>query len=309
MTGIAEDITEAIGNTPLIRLRRFEEEAAFSGRILAKIESFNPGGSVKDRIAREMIRDAEKRGTLKKGGTIVEATSGNTGIGIAAICAALGYHAVIVMPDNASNERIKILKAFGAEVVLTPAEKMMGGAGEKAAEILEATENAIILNQGANDANPQAHYRTTGPEIWEAAGGKVDLLVATVGTGGTISGTGRYLKKQNPALSVIGVEPAECAVLSGGEPGLHKIQGIGGGKIAQVTDLSLLDEIIVVTDEDAYQTTRAIAAREGILSGISGGAALWAVLQLAKRPENAGKTIVTVFPDSLERYLSTDLLP
>lgn len=308
MAKIADSILDIIGNTPLVRLHRFEEKIGFDGRILIKLESFNPGGSVKDRIAREMIRDAEAAGRLRPGGTIIEATSGNTGIGIAAVGTALGYRTILVMPDNASKERIKILRAYGAKVVLTPAALMMEGAGNKAAEILAETDNAILLGQGGNPANPRAHYRTTGPEIWDAADGVVDIFVASVGTGGTISGTGLYLREKNPNLHVIGVEPAGCPVLSGGEPGLHKIQGIGGGNIAPVTDMELIDEMIVVTDEDAYATTREIASREGILTGISAGAALWAVLQTAKRPESAGRTIVTVFPDSMERYLSTDLL-
>ena len=234
MANIADDITELVGNTPLLRLHKFEKEAGFEGKILAKLEVFNPTGSVKDRIAKNMIEQAERDGRLKPGGTIIEATSGNTGIGLAAIAAAKGYQAVIVMPDSMSKERIRILEAYGAKVVLTPGEKNMGGANEKAAEILEQTENAIITGQGGNPSNPEAHYQTTGPEIWKDTGENVDIFVATVGTGGTISGTGKFLKEKNPDIQIIGVEPAGCPVLSGGEAGPHKIQGIGGGMIARL---------------------------------------------------------------------------
>lgn len=307
MAKIANNISELVGATPIVALHKYEDKLEFGGRLLAKLEYFNPTGSVKDRIAREMIEAAEAEGRLKPGGTIIEATSGNTGIGLAAIGAAKGYKTIIVMPDNVSIERRKILKAYGAEVVLTPGELNMGGANAKAAELLEATENAMITGQGGNPNNPAAHKKTTGPEIWSDTEGKVDILVATVGTGGTISGTGKYLKEKNPELQIIGVEPAGCSVLSGGEPGPHKIQGIGGGSIAPVTDRELLDEVLTVTDDDAYSTARELAAKEGIFAGISAGAAFWAALEVAKRPENAGKTIVTVFPDSAERYLSTDL--
>lgn len=307
MANIADDITELVGNTPLLRLHKFEKEAGFEGKILAKLEVFNPTGSVKDRIAKNMIGQAERDGRLKPGGTIIEATSGNTGIGLAAIAAAKGYQAVIVMPDSMSKERIRILEACGAKVVLTPGEKNMGGANEKAAEILEQTENAIITGQGGNPSNPEAHYQTTGPEIWKDTGENVDIFVATVGTGGTISGTGKFLKEKNPDIQIIGVEPAGCPVLSGGEAGPHKIQGIGGGMIAPVTDVELLDEVITVTDDEAYETVRKSARKEGNFIGISAGAALFAAAQIAKRPENQGKTIVTIFPDSADRYLSTDL--
>ena len=307
MANIADDITELVGNTPLLRLHKFEKESGFEGKILAKLEVFNPTGSVKDRIAKNMIEQAERDGRLKPGGTIIEATSGNTGIGLAAIAAAKGYQAVIVMPDSMSKERIRILEAYGAKVVLTPGEKNMGGANEKAAEILEQTENAIITGQGGNPSNPEAHYQTTGPEIWKDTGENVDIFVATVGTGGTISGTGKFLKEKNPDIQIIGVEPAGCPVLSGGEAGPHKIQGIGGGMIAPVTDVELLDEVITVTDDEAYETVRKAARKEGNFIGISAGAALFAAAEVAKRPENQGKTIVTIFPDSADRYLSTDL--
>lgn len=307
MANIADDITELVGNTPLLRLHKFEKEAGFEGKILAKLEVFNPTGSVKDRIAKNMIEQAERDGRLKPGGTIIEATSGNTGIGLAAIAAAKGYQAVIVMPDSMSKERIRILEAYGAKVVLTPGEKNMGGANEKAAEILEQTENAIITGQGGNPSNPEAHYQTTGPEIWKDTGENVDIFVATVGTGGTISGTGKFLKEKNPDIQIIGVEPAGCPVLSCGEAGPHKIQGIGGGMIAPVTDVELLDEVITVTDDEAYETVRKAARKEGNFIGISAGAALFAATEVAKRPENQGKTIVTIFPDSADRYLSTDL--
>jgi cysteine synthase A len=307
MAKIADSISDLVGATPIVALHKYENELGFGGKILAKLEYFNPTGSVKDRIAREIIEAAEADGRLKPGGTIIEGTSGNTGIGLAAIAAAKGYHAIIVMPDNVSVERRKILKAYGAEIVLTPGELNMGGANAKAAEILENTENAIIAGQGGNPNNPKAHVKTTGPEIWNDTDGKVDIFVATVGTGGTISGTGNYLKEKNPDIQIIGVEPAGCPVLSGGEPGPHKIQGIGGGVIAPVTDVELLDEVITVTDDDAYAAAREAAVKEGTLIGISAGAALHAALEVAKRPENAGKNIVVIFPDSGERYLSTDL--
>ena len=307
MANIADDITELVGNTPLLRLHKFEKEAGFEGKILAKLEVFNPTGSVKDRIAKNMIEQAERDGRLKPGGTIIEATSGNTGIGLAAIAAAKGYQAIIVMPDSMSKERIRILEAYGAKVVLTPGEKNMGGANEKAAEILEQTENAIITGQGGNPSNPEAHYQTTGPEIWKDTGENVDIFVATVGTGGTISGTGKFLKEKNPDIQIIGVEPAGCPVLSGGEAGPHKIQGIGAGFIPKVMDLSLVDEIIPVDNDVAFDTTREVAKTDGLLIGISSGAVLHAAEELAGRPENKDKNIVILMPDSGERYLSTSL--
>jgi cysteine synthase A len=307
MGKIANSIEDLVGKTPLIALHKFENQIGFDGKLLAKLEYFNPTGSVKDRIAKEMIESAENDDRLKPGGTIIEATSGNTGIGLAAIGAAKGYKVVIVMPDNVSIERRKILQAYGAEVVLTPGELNMGGANAKAAEILESLENAILTGQGGNPNNPLAHEKTTGPEIWNDTDGNVDIFVTTVGTGGTISGTGKNLKDKNPNLQIIGVEPAGCPVLSGGEAGPHKIQGIGGGSIAPVTNMDIINEIITVADDDAYAIVREAAALEGLLIGISAGAALWAVLEVAKRPKNKGKSIVTIFPDSGERYLSTDL--
>ena len=307
MANIADNITELVGNTPLLRLHKFEKEASFEGKLLAKLEVFNPTGSIKDRIAKNMIEQAERDGKLKPGGTIIEATSGNTGIGIAAIAAAKGYQAVIVMPDSMSKERIRILEAYGAKVVLTPGEKNMGGANEKAAEILEQTENAIITGQGGNPSNPEAHYQTTGPEIWKDTGENVDIFVATVGTGGTISGTGKFLKEKNPDIQIIGIEPTDSPVLTQGHPGVHKIQGIGAGFVPDTLDTSIYDEVIAVKNEDAFQVGREIARTDGTLVGISSGAALWAATQVANRPENKGKRIVVIFPDTGERYLSTAL--
>ena len=307
MSKIYKGTLGLIGNTPLVEVVNIEKELGLEATLLVKLEYLNPAGSVKDRIAKAMIEDAEEKGILKEGSVIIEPTSGNTGIGLAAIAAAKGYQAIIVMPDSMSKERIRILEAYGAKVVLTPGEKNMGGANEKAAEILEQTENAIITGQGGNPSNPEAHYQTTGPEIWKDIGENVDIFVATVGTGGTISGTGKFLKEKNPDIQIIGVEPAGCPVLSGGEAGPHKIQGIGGGMIAPVTDVELLDEVITVTDDEAYETVRKAARKEGSFIGISAGAALFAAAQIAKRPGNQGKTIVTIFPDSADRYLSTDL--
>ena len=305
MANIADDITELVGNTPLLRLHKFEKEAGFEGKILAKLEVFNPTGSVKDRIAKNMIEQAERDGRLKPGGTIIEATSGNTGIGLAAIAAAKGYQAVIVMPDSMSKERIRILEAYGAKVVLTPGEKNMGGANEKAAEILEQTENAIITGQGGNPSNPEAHYQTTGPEIWKDTGENVDIFVATVGTGGTISGTGKFLKEKNPDVRVVAVEPFTSAVLSHEPSGKHGIQGIGAGFIPQILNTDLIDEIVKVKDEDAYKTSKKIGIEEGVLVGISSGAAMFAALQIARKEE--GKHIVVILPDSIDRYYSTPL--
>ena len=304
---VYENITELVGKTPLIHLGKTERKNHTEANLFGKAEFLNPGGSVKDRIALNMIRTAEQEGKLKEGSLIIEGTSGNTGIGLAAIAAAKGYQVVICMPENMSHERVTLLQAYGAQVYLTPAAKSMGGAGEKAAELLAAHPDAFQPGQGQNPANPGAHYVTTGPEIWEDTDGQVDILVAAVGTGGTITGTGRYLKEKNPAIKVIGVEPAGCPVLSGGEPGPHKIQGIGGGKICPVTDLNVIDEIITVTDEDAYAGARNSAKLEGLLIGISAGAALHAAVQVAGRPENAGKNIVVIFPDGGDHYLSGDL--
>lgn len=304
---VYESMLELIGHTPIVHLNRLEQAEQTGARLYAKIESFNPGGSIKDRIAQNMIETAEQEGKLSPGGTVVEGTSGNTGIGLAAICAVKGYKAVLFMPENMSHERVTLFKAYGAEVHLTPAEQNMGGSGQAAHALVERTPGAFQPGQGANPANPAAHFRTTGPEIWEDMDGAVDIFVACVGTGGTITGTGRYLRSKNSSIQIIGVEPAGCPVLSGGEPGPHKIQGIGGGGICPVTDLTLINEIITVTDEDAYAYARLAAQKEGILAGISAGAALWAAVQVAKRPENAGKHIVVIFPDGGDHYLSSDL--
>jgi len=305
MGKIYNNITELIGHTPVVELHRIEEKEGLAGRIFAKLEFFNPTGSVKDRIALNMIEAAEKSGQLKPGGTVIEGTSGNTGIGLAAIATAKGYAAKIAMPENVSEERRKILNAFGAEYYLTPTELNMAGAGAKAQELLAQTDNSVVIGQGGNPANPGAHYNTTGPEIWDDFDGDIDILVAAVGTGGTITGTGEYLRGKNPDLQIIAVEPAKCPVLSGGEPGIHKIQGIGGGAIAPVTKTELFNEVITVSDEDAYEYARYIAKTEGILVGISAGAVLSAAIKVAKRPENADKKIVFIVPDGGENYLST----
>ncbi len=307
MAKIYDSILELVGHTPIVRFHRLEEQKGLQASILGKLEYFNPAGSVKDRIALEMIETAEKEGKLTPGGTIVEATSGNTGIGLAAVAAAKGYKAIFVMPDNMSKERISILEGYGAKVYLTPAEQNMPGAGAKAAEIIASTENSYLPGQGGNPNNPAAHLKTTGPEIWEDTEGKVDIFVATVGTGGTITGVGTYLREKNPDIQIIAVEPAGCPVLSGGQPGIHKIQGIGGGIIPPVLDREIYNEIILVTDEDAYAETRNIALTEGISVGISAGAALWAGIQVAERPENKGKNIVIILADSGERYLSSGI--
>ena len=307
MGKIYHGIVELIGHTPLVELDRFEQLEGAKAHILAKLEFFNPAGSVKDRPAINMIEAAEAEGRLKPGGTILEGTSGNTGIGLAAIGAAKGYKVVICMPDNVSEERLKLMKSYGAEVHLTPGELKMGGANEKVAKLAEQIENSAIMGQGGNPNNPGAHYKTTGPEIWEDTDGKVDILVATSGTGGTISGTGKFLREKNPDIKIIAVEPLGSAVLNGGEPGPHKIQGIGGGATPPVTDVSLFDEVIDVSDEDAYLYANKLPQTEGISIGISAGAALWAATQVAKRPENEGKNIVVIIPDSGDHYLSSDL--
>ena len=307
MSKIYHGIEELIGHTPLVELDRYEKKKGYNAHILAKLESFNPAGSVKDRAALNMILEKERSGELKAGGTIVEGTSGNTGIAIAAIGAARGYQVKICMPDDASVERRTLIRSYGGEVILTPGADKMGGAGQAAAEIIAHTENAIAMGQGANPNNPEAHYRTTGPEIWEDTDGRVDIFVAASGTGGTISGTGRYLKEMNPDIKIVAVEPTGNAVLNGGQPGPHKIQGIGGGPTPPVTDESLFDEVIDVTDEDAYAAARELPRVEGISIGISAGAALWAAGQIAAREENQGKTIVVLFPDNGDHYLSGDL--
>jgi cysteine synthase len=307
MGNIRHSILDLVGGTPLVELHRLAEQQGIEARILAKLEFFNPAGSVKDRIAKFMIEQAEREGKLKPGGTVIEATSGNTGIGLAAVAAAKGYKAVMVMPDNLSAERISILKGYGAEVVLTPGELNMAGAGAKAEEILAQTEGGFMPRQGGTPYNPQAHKETTGPEIWEDTDGQVDIFVAAAGTGGTLAGAGTFLREKNPAIRLIAVEPAGSPVLSGGQPGPHQIQGIGGGMIAPVTRLDLMDEIITVTDEDAFSEARNLARTEGLSVGISAGAAIWAVLQVVKRPENRGKNTVVIIPDSGERYLSSGL--
>ena len=307
MGKIYHNITELIGHTPLLELHGLEKEWNTTAHVFGKLEFFNPSGSVKDRIAYNMIKAKEESGELKPGGTIIEGTSGNTGIGIASIGAAKGYQVKICMPDNLSAERTKILRAFGAEVYHTPGELNMAGAGAKAAELLAATENSVVLGQGGNPNNPLAHYKTTGPEIWEDTEGKVDIFVAASGTGGTVSGTGKFLKEKNPKVKVIGVEPAGSAVLNGGTPGPHKIQGIGGGATPPVTDVNIFDEVIDVTDEAAYVYARRVPVVEGFTVGISAGAALRAAREVASRPENAGKNIVVIIPDSGDHYLSGDL--
>lgn len=307
MGKIYNSITELIGNTPVVELHRYEREIGTDAHILAKLEFFNPLGSVKDRIALNMINAKEESGELKEGGTIIEGTSGNTGIALAAIGAAKGYAVKIAMPDNLSVERKKLINAFGGEVVFTPAVENMAGAGKKAAQLQEEIEGSVVIGQGGNPNNPGAHYKTTGVEIWDDLDGKVDIFVAASGTGGTISGAGKYLKEKNPNIKIVAVEPAGSAVLNGKEPGVHKIQGIGGGAIPPVTDVSLFDEIIDVTDEDAYETARKLPKVEGFTIGISAGAALWAASEVAKRPENKGKNIVVIIPDSGDHYLSGDL--
>lgn len=303
---IADDLTELVGATPIVRINRLVGEGG--ARVLAKLESANPGASVKDRTALAIIEAAEADGRLKPGGTILEASSGNTGIALAWIGAVKGYRVIIVMPDDVSLERRGLLRALGAEVVLTPGQDAMAGANQEAGRILERNPEAFLSGQGGNPANPEVHERTTGPEIWEATDGQVDVFIATAGTGGTLTGTGRYLKSRNPDIRIIAVEPAEAPVLSGGEFQPHKIQGIiGGNGIPPVLDLGVVDEIIGVPQDEALSTAREALAREGLLVGISSGAALAAAREVAARPENAGRTIVAVLPDTGERYLSTEL--
>ena len=303
MAKIYTSLDQLMGHTPLLSLN-YEILAA---RVLVKLECFNPGGSIKDRAAKAMLDDAESRGVLTAGATVIEPTSGNTGIGLAAICAARGYKAIIVMPDSMSAERINLMKAYGAQVVLTPGAKGMAGAIEKANALAAEIPGSFIAGQFENPANAQAHYDTTGPEIWADTDGNVDILVCGVGTGGTITGTGRYLKAQNPDIRIVAVEPATSAVLSGQEAGTHGLQGIGAGFIPKVLDTSILDEIMPVEDRDAFAAAKEFAANQGILVGISSGAALHAALLLAMKEENRGKTIVTILPDSGERYLSIGL--
>ena len=304
---IKQSITELIGNTPQLELVNFEKANNLNAKIVAKLEYFNPAGSVKDRVANAMIADAEAKGVLKPGATIIEPTSGNTGIGLAAVGSAKGYHVILTMPETMSIERRKLVAAYGAEVVLTSGSAGMKGAIAKAEELEKSIENAVILGQFVNPANPKVHYDTTGPEIWEQTEGKVDIFVAGVGTGGTVSGTGEYLKAQNPNVKVVAVEPATSPVLSEGKAGPHKIQGIGAGFVPDTLDTKVYDEVFPVPNEAAFAVGREIARREGILVGISSGAAVYAAAELAKRPENAGKTIVALLPDTGERYLSTAL--
>lgn len=307
MANIYRSITELIGKTPLAEVCRLEQEENLEATVLVKLEYRNPAGSAKDRIAKSMIEDAEEKGLLKEGYTIIEPTSGNTGIGLAAIAAAKGYRMILTMPETMSVERRNILKAFGAEVVLTDGSKGMSGAVTKAEELAREIEGSFIPGQFENPANPNAHYRTTGPEIWEDTDGKVDIFVASVGTGGTITGTGRYLKEKNPQIKVVAVEPADSPLLSGGKAGPHKIQGIGANFIPKALDTGIYDEIICVENEEAFEMSRRLMKKEGLMTGISSGAALHAAVQLAKRPENKGKTIVALLPDSGDRYYSTPL--
>ncbi len=304
---IYEKVTDLIGNTPLVHLANYEKNRALEAKILAKLEYFNPAGSVKDRIAKAMLDDAEQKGILKKGAVIIEPTSGNTGIGLASVAAARGYRLILTMPETMSVERRNLLRAYGAELVLTEGAKGMKGAIEKAKELAADTENSFIPGQFENQANPQAHRETTGPEIWRDTDGTVDIFVAGVGTGGTITGVGEYLKSQNPAVKVVAVEPATSPVLSKGTPGPHKIQGIGAGFVPDTLNTAVYDEIIPVENEDAFATGKAIAREEGVLVGISSGAAVFAATELAKRPENRGKNIVVLLPDTGDRYLSTPL--
>lgn len=307
MSRIFKSADELIGHTPLMELTHIEGEYGLKARILAKIEYFNPAGSVKDRIAKAMIDDAESRGVLGKGSVIIEPTSGNTGIGLASVAAARGYRIIIVMPETMSVERRQIMKAYGAELVLTDGAKGMKGAIEKADELAKEIPNSFIPGQFVNEANPKAHFEHTGPEIFEDTDGDVDIFVAGVGTGGTVTGVGRYLKSKKPGVKVVAVEPASSAVLSTGVAGAHKIQGIGAGFVPSVLDTKIYDEIIAVSNDDAFAMGKLMGKKEGVLVGISSGAALWAAIELAKRPENAGKTIVVLLPDTGDRYLSTPL--
>lgn len=307
MKKIYDSIEELVGHTPLLRLQRFSEAAGVKAELFAKLEYFNPAGSVKDRAALRMIEDAEKKGILKPGSVIIEPTSGNTGVGLAAIASAKGYRTIIVMPETMSEERRQLIKAHGAELILTEGKKGVPGAIEKAKELAETVEHSWIPGQFSNPSNVKAHYEETGPEIWEALDGNVDVFVSGVGTGGTLTGAGRYLKEKNPGLYVAAVEPASSPVLSGGKAGPHKIQGIGAGFIPDILDKEVYNEVLLVEDEDALRTGRLFAKKEGLLVGISSGAALWAAASLGKRPEYAGKRIVAVLPDTGERYLSTAL--
>ena len=307
MSKVYNSITELIGRTPILKANNFIKNNDLKANIFTKLEYFNPAGSVKDRIASYMVKDAEEKGILKPGATIIEPTSGNTGIGLAFVAAAKGYKAIMTMPETMSIERRNLLKAYGAEIVLTEGSKGMKGAIQKADELNKEIEGSVILGQFVNPANPKAHFETTGPEIWEDTDGEVDVFIAGVGTGGTLSGTGKYLKEKKPDVKVIAVEPETSPVLSEGKAGPHKIQGIGAGFVPDTLDTKIYDEIIKVPNEAAFETSRGFAHSEGVLVGISSGAALWAAIQVAKRPEYAGKNIVVILPDTGERYLSTEL--
>ncbi len=308
MSDIKRSFAELIGNTPLYAADKLAAKRGAKAQILAKLEYFNPAGSVKDRVANAMIADAEAKGALKAGATIIEPTSGNTGIGLAAVAASKGYRIILTMPETMSVERRNMLKAYGAELVLTEGSKGMSGAIARADELAKEIPNSFVPGQFVNKANPAAHYATTGPEIWSQTGGKVDIFVSGIGTGGTITGVGSYLKEQNPAVKLVAVEPEDSPVLSGGKPGPHKIQGIGAGFVPEVLDTKLYDEIIRVTNDDSFATARDFTHSEGLFVGISSGAALWAAIELSKRPENEGKNIVVLLPDTGDRYLSTPLV-
>ncbi len=304
---IYKSVTDLVGKTPIMELVNYEKENNLSATILAKLEFFNPAGSVKDRVAKAMIDDAEKKGLLKKGSVIIEPTSGNTGIGLAAVASAKGYKVILTMPETMSIERRNLLAAYGATIVLTDGKKGMSGAIEKAQQLAKETENSFIAGQFINPANPYAHYCSTGPEIWQDTDGKVDIFVAGVGTGGTISGTGKYLKEQNPGIKIVAVEPFDSPILSGGNPGPHAIQGIGANFVPDTLDTTIYDEIITVKTDEAFAAGKSLARNEGILVGISSGASLYAATLLAKRSENKGKTIVALLPDTGERYMSTPM--
>ena len=304
---IFKTASELIGRTPLLELSNLEKDEKLSANIFAKLELFNPAGSIKDRVAKAMIEDAEEKGILKEGSVIIEPTSGNTGIGLASVAAAKGYKLIITMPETMSVERRKLIASFGAELVLTDGSKGMNGAIEKAEELSREIPNSIVAGQFVNPANPKAHFLTTGPEIWDDTDGQVDILVAGVGTGGTITGIGEYLKSKNPDIKIVGIEPVDSPVLSGGKAGAHGLQGIGAGFIPEILNTEIIDEIITVSTNEAYEASRMIAKREGLLVGISSGAALHSALLLAKKQENKGKNIVVILPDTGDRYLSTDL--
>lgn len=307
MADIYTSVDQLVGKTPLLELTNLERQFDLKARLLAKLEYFNPAGSAKDRVARYILDDAEEKGILTKDSVIVEPTSGNTGIGLAALAAARGYRLIIVMPDSMSAERRLLMTAYGAELILTDGARGMGGAIAKAEELVKEIPGAFLAGQFVNPANPRAHFETTGPEIWEDTDGAVDYFVAGVGTGGTITGTGRYLKSRNARIQVVAVEPSDSPVLSGGKGGAHKLQGIGAGFIPEILDTTVYDEVIPVTSEDAFETGHLLGKKEGVLVGISSGAALWAAIEVAKRPENEGKTVVVLLPDTGDRYLSTEM--